>query len=61
MFKGKIFIYLPSITLYQRWCKLEIAGKRLVLNQYCVGSLPVNFGFGQGVGLDTVQIEAALR
>jgi hypothetical protein len=57
-FEGKIFIYLPSTTLYQSLCKLEIDGKRLVLNQYCVGSLPVNSGLGQGVGLETVQIEA---
>lgn len=56
--KGKILTYLPSFTLYQSRCKLEIAGKRLVLNQYCVGYLPLNLGFGQGVGLESGQIEA---
>lgn len=35
-----------------------ITGRRLVENQYCVGSLPSLSGLGQGVGLDGVQIAA---
>jgi hypothetical protein len=56
--KGKTFINLPSICLYQSGYKLVIAGRRLVENQYCVGSLPSILGLDQGVGLDGVQIEA---
>ena len=56
--KGKTFINLPSICLYQCWYKLVITGRRLVENQYCVGSLPPNLGLSQGVGLDGVQIGA---
>ena len=44
--------------LYQILCSSEIAGKRLVENQYCVGSLPVNLGFGQGVSSDSLEIAA---
>lgn len=50
-----------SIT-FGSWYKLVIAGRRLVENQYCVGSLRASgypsLGLGQGVGLDEVQIEA---
>jgi hypothetical protein len=35
-----------------------IAGRRLVENQYCVGSLPAIVELGQGVGLEDVQIGA---
>lgn len=35
-----------------------IADKRLLENQYCVGSLPVNYGFGYGVGSLLVEILA---
>ncbi len=35
---------------------LEITGKRLVENKYCIGNLPVNLVLGQGVGLDLVVI-----
>jgi hypothetical protein len=35
-----------------------MAGRRLVENQYCVGSLPSILGLDQGVGLDGVQIGA---
>lgn len=58
MFKSNLLTYLPSISLYQTLCRLEIVDKRLVENQYCVGSIPVSSGFGQGVGSDSLQIEA---
>ena len=58
IFNGKTFIYLPFISLYQKECNLEIIGKHLVENQYCVGSLPINLGFGQGVDLDLLHIKA---
>jgi hypothetical protein len=58
MDEGKIFIYLPFISLYQKECNLENRGKHLVENQYCDGSLPLNLGFGQGVGLDLVHMKA---
>jgi len=48
MLKGKIFTNLPPTFLYKTACKLEIVGKRLVENQYCVGISPVNLGLGQG-------------
>ena len=35
-----------------------IARRRLVENQYCVGSLPSILVLNQGVGLDRVQIGA---
>jgi hypothetical protein len=46
---------LPSISLYQSECKLVIADKRLVENQYWRGCWPLTT-LGQGVGLDVVQI-----
>jgi len=49
---------LLSIFLYQCLCKLEIDGNDLVENQYCVAFLPVNLGFGQGVGSDSLHIKA---
>jgi hypothetical protein len=58
MLEGRIFTNLPSTFLYQILCSSEIAGKRLVENQYCVGSLPVNLGFGQEVGSDSLEIKA---
>jgi hypothetical protein len=58
MFKGNLLTYLPSISLYQILCRSEIVDKRLVENQYCVGSIPVSSGFGLGVGSDSTQIEA---
>jgi hypothetical protein len=57
MLEGKIFTNLSPLFLYQILCNSEIAGKRLVENQYCVGSLPVNSGLGQGVGFDSLQIK----
>lgn len=58
MFKGNLLTYLPFISLYQTLCRSEIVDKRLVENQYCVGSTPVRLGFGQGVGSDSIQIVA---
>jgi hypothetical protein len=60
MLEGKIFTNFRrrATFLYQILCSSEIAGKRLVENQYCVGSLPVNLGFGQGVSSDSLEIAA---
>ena len=60
MFKGTnfIFIFLSSSFLYHELCSLLILSRDLVEIVYCVGSLPVVSGLGQGVGSDSVQIGA---
>jgi hypothetical protein len=55
--EGKTLTGFPSNILYQTLYISVIIGNCLVENQYCVGFLSVNSGFGQGVGSVAVEID----